>query len=80
MSKDNINPDHYNQHPSGIKCIEITRHMNYNRGSAMAYIWRAGKKTDEIEDLMKAIWHLQDEVETLYNAEKKSHKNENKTD
>jgi hypothetical protein len=53
----NINhPKYYNKNPSGIECIEIVRHMNFNRGNAIKYTWRAGYKGDEIEDLEKAVW------------------------
>ena len=62
-------PDHYNSHPSGIECIEVVRHMNFNQGNAVKYIWRAGLKGhslgDAITDLKKAIWYLADEVERL---------------
>ncbi len=64
-------PPHYTKHPSGIECIEVTRHMNFNRGNAVKYVWRAGAKGDEIEDLKKAIWYLSDEVDRL-TAERKS--------
>lgn len=37
-------PPHYNNHPSGIECIQITRHMNFNIGNAIKYLWRAGIK------------------------------------
>ena len=67
--KDNINhPTHYKSHPSGIECIEIVRHMNFNRGNAIKYIWRAGQKQDELHDLGKAIWYLKDEIERIKNA------------
>ena len=60
---DNVNnPKHYTQHPSGIECIEITRHMNFNLGNALKYFWRAELKNDAIEDLKKSIWYLQDEI------------------
>jgi hypothetical protein len=59
---DNTNPQHYRQHPSGVECIQVTRWFNFNRGNAIKYIWRAGMKNDEIEDLEKAIWYLKDEV------------------
>lgn len=55
-------PKHYTQHPSGIECIEITRHMGFNLGNAMKYIWRADLKNG-IEDLEKAIWYINDEIE-----------------
>jgi hypothetical protein len=62
----NVNhPKHYNSHASGIECIEIVRHENFNCGSAIKYIWRRGDKGNEIEDLEKAIWYLQDEVKRL---------------
>lgn len=59
---DPTNPNHYLEHPSGVECIDITRWFNFNRGNAIKYIWRAGKKGDEIEDLRKAIWYLKDEI------------------
>lgn len=58
-------PKHYNNHPSGIECIEIVRHENFNCGSAIKYIWRRGDKGNEIEDLEKAVWYLQDEITRL---------------
>lgn len=62
-------PEHYTTHPSGIECIEITRHMNFNLGNAMKYIWRAGLKSgsSDIVDLEKAIWYIQDEIERRNN-------------
>ena len=52
---DNVNqPSHYTSHPSGVECIDITRHMNFCLGNAIKYIWRAGLKGDSIEDLKKA--------------------------
>lgn len=55
-------PKHYTQHPSGVECIEITRHMSFNLGNALKYIWRCDLKKDTIEDLKKAIWYIQDEI------------------
>lgn len=59
---DNVNrPKHYTNHPSGIECIQITRHMGFNLGNAIKYIWRADLKNGT-EDLEKAIWYLNDEI------------------
>jgi hypothetical protein len=58
-------PPHYTTHPSGVECITITRHMNFNKGNAMKYIWRAGDKGNEIEDLRKAAWYIADEIARL---------------
>ncbi len=67
--KDNVNSTiHYNKHPSGIECIEITRHFNFNIGNAVKYLWRSGLKGGEstrIEDLEKARWYISDEIERL---------------
>ena len=61
-------PEHYNKHPSGIECITIVEHFNFNIGNAIKYIWRAGIKSDNpIEDLEKAIWYLKREIERIRN-------------
>lgn len=71
---DNVNhPQHYTSHPSGIECIEITRHYCFSIGNAIKYLWRAGLKKDasltdnqkEIEDLNKAIWYIKDRIKEL---------------
>lgn len=64
-------PSHYTSHPSGVECIQITEHMNFNLGSALAYIWRAGLKTEDgTEDLSKAVFHLQREIQRLKSRKK----------
>ena len=69
MNHDPVNhPKHYTNHPSGIECIQITRHMGFNLGNAMKYIWRADLKNDAIEDLEKAVWYLKDEIEKRKNG------------
>jgi len=60
-------PAHYTSHPSGVEAIDITRHMNFNLGNAVKYIWRAGLKGDSIEDLQKARFYISDELERLSN-------------
>ena len=61
-------PPHYCNHPSGIECIQVTEHMNFCRGNAIKYIWRAGEKGDELEDLRKARWYVDREIERIQNA------------
>lgn len=74
VHNDNVNhPSHYTSHPSGIECIEITRHYCFSIGNAIKYLWRAGLKKDasledkekEIEDLKKAIWYINDRIKQL---------------
>lgn len=71
---DNVNhPEWYTKHPSGIECIEVTRHYCFSVGNAIKYLWRAGLKREEgledkekeIEDLRKAIWYINDRIEQL---------------
>ena len=82
MVNDNVNhPKHYTSHPSGVECITITRHHNFNIGNAIKYLWRAGLKKDasltdnqkEIEDLKKAIFYINDriaQIEGKYDKDK----------
>ena len=37
MSDPVNHPKHYTQHPSGIECIEVTEHFNFNIGNAIKY-------------------------------------------
>ena len=55
-------PKHYTEHPSGIECIQITEHMGFNLGNAIKYIWRCDLKKDAIEDLKKAKWYIDREI------------------
>lgn len=61
---DKINPSHYRSHPSGIECIEVTRHMSFNIGNAIKYLWRFDLKNG-VEDLKKAVWYIQDEIKQI---------------
>jgi hypothetical protein len=67
MSDPVNNPKHYTSHPSGIDCITITRHMGFNLGNAIKYIWRADEKGKDIEDLEKSVWYLLDEIQKRKN-------------
>ena len=62
-------PKHYTSDPSGVECIDIVRHRNYNIGNAIKYLWRAGLKNEDkhIEDLKKAIFYITDEIGRLEN-------------
>jgi hypothetical protein len=61
-------PPHYNSskaHCSAcekqIECIDITRHLNFNIGNALKYLWRYELKNGK-QDLEKAIWYITDEL------------------
>ena len=60
-------PSHYTDGGiDTITCIDA-KGLNFCRGNAVKYISRAGKKdpAKEIEDLEKAVWYLQREIEKL---------------
>lgn len=63
-------PHHYNNSPAKcecgrrIECIDVTRHMNFNVGNAIKYLWRYQDKNG-LEDLKKALWYLQDYINML---------------
>lgn len=67
---DNVNhPKHYTSHPSGIECIQIVEHMGFCLGNAVKYIWRADLKGRAIEDLEKARFYIDREIERRRRAE-----------
>lgn len=68
MSDPVNHPPHYKSHPSGIECIQITEHMSFCLGNAIKYIWRADLKNDAIEDLKKARWYLDREIQKRQEA------------
>ena len=64
--KDAVNhPSHYTAHPSGIECIAVAEHFNFNVGNAIKYLWRAGLKGDTAEDLRKAEFYVRREIDRL---------------
>jgi hypothetical protein len=60
-------PSHY--HADTIEAITVIEawQLNFNRGNTLKYISRAGLKNPatEIEDLLKAQWYLNREIERL---------------
>lgn len=74
MKKDKVNhPSHYTSDKSGVECIQITEQRNFNIGSSIKYLWRAGLKAEagmsslekQLEDLDKAIFYIRAEKERL---------------
>lgn len=65
VENDPVNhPKHYTSHPSGVECITITEHYNFNLGNCIKYLWRSDLKDSPVEDLEKAAWYLQREINT----------------
>lgn len=57
------NPAHYTQHPSGVEAIQITEHFGFNLGNVIKYVWRADLKGEALEDLKKAQFYLNREIQ-----------------
>ena len=45
---------HYNQHPSGIECIDVVKHFDFCIGNVIKYVWRCGLKVHDNEDAKQA--------------------------
>jgi hypothetical protein len=69
IGNDPINPSHYTAY-KGIEVIQLTEQLNFNKGNAVKYVSRAGLKNPEteIEDLLKAAWYINREIERVKNA------------
>jgi hypothetical protein len=62
-------PPHYTK--GGIETIDFieAKDLNYRLGNVIKYVSRAGKKnSDPIEDLEKAAWYLQREIDARKRA------------
>jgi len=61
-------PSHYKS--GGIETIDFieAKDLNYRLGNVVKYVSRAGKKGDPIQDLEKAAWYLQREINARKNA------------
>lgn len=68
-------PSHYTRF-KGIEVIQLTEQLNFCRGNAVKYVARAGSKdpASEIEDLKKAIWYIQREIERIKDDEPEAEK------
>ena len=62
-------PGHYVAHPSGVECITVAQHFNFNRGNVIKYVWRADDKGNPLEDLRKARQYLDFEIARLEEVE-----------
>lgn len=68
MEQNNINhPAHYGGSENTYEAIKVIEawHLGFNLGNVVKYISRAGKKGNKLEDLKKAQWYLQREIEKL---------------
>ena len=62
-------PSHYQGKRFEVIDIIDDYSLNFNLGNSLKYLLRAGHKDDYVQDLKKAIWYLNREIET-YNSNK----------
>ncbi len=67
MSDPVNHPDHYGGEANPYECIKVIEAwgLGFNLGNVAKYISRAGKKTSSLEDLKKARWYLDREINKL---------------
>ena len=56
---------HYNS--GGIEAIDVIEafELGFNLGNVLKYVLRSGRKGDALEDLEKAAWYLDREIDKL---------------
>lgn len=72
-------PPHYKD--GGIETIDFieAKKLGFNLGNAVKYISRAGKKNDALEDLKKARWYLNREINNMMDKDWLNEQNNTKT-
>jgi hypothetical protein len=57
-------PKHYVS-SDGLEAIDVIESfdLNFNLGNAVKYILRSGKKWNREEDLLKALWYINREIQ-----------------
>lgn len=72
--KEHVNhPSHYGGADNPYEAIKVIEawDLGFKLGNCVKYISRAGKKDAVIQELKKAAWYLQREIDTLEKAEEK---------
>ena len=69
LSSDNVShPPHYaDGWSNGAEVIDLTEHLSFCAGNVVKYVCRAGRKdpSKHVEDLEKARWYLDREIERV---------------
>lgn len=63
-------PPHYQGFSNGAEVIDVTENLTFNTGNAVKYLARAGRvdganKGEVMQDLSKARWYVEREIERL---------------
>ena len=74
MKKEAVNhPNHYGGERNPYEAIKVIEawDLNFSLGNVLKYMSRAGKKSDNpLEDLRKAAWYLNREIQRIEEASK----------
>lgn len=74
MKKEAVNhPNHYGGERNPYEAIKVIEawDLNFSLGNVLKYMSRAGKKSDNpLEDLRKAAWYLDREIQRIEEASK----------
>lgn len=68
MNKELVNhPDHYGGQDNPYEAIKVIEawDLGFNLGNTVKYISRSGKKDSKLQDLKKALWYLNREINNL---------------
>ena len=56
---DSVNhPKHYTSDDCGVEAIEVTSLLPACISNAVKYVWRCGKKDEDLQELNKALWYI----------------------
>ena len=56
-------PKHYTSDDCGVEAIEITSLLPACISNAVKYVWRCGKKDEDLQELKKALWYINYSIE-----------------
>ena len=51
-------PKHYTSDGCGVEAIEVTSLLPACISNAVKYVWRCGKKDEDLQELKKALWYI----------------------
>ena len=51
-------PKHYTSDDCGVEAIEVTSLLPACISNAVKYVWRCGKKDEDLQELKKALWYI----------------------
>ena len=59
ITSDTVNhPRHYTSDDCGVEAIEVTSLLPACISNAVKYVWRCGKKDEDLQELKKALWYI----------------------